>query len=483
MTSNPRRTLASRSGSELRGKGTPRTVPVRARGRDRSKRVFGCGSRPLCLARRAPAGRMGDDAWQAELEAECGKAVPRPEKVREVCREHGVPPALRARVWQVLLGVVNRKANLEAWWEDEDIAIEDLQVVKADVGRTRQDMPKFKDAEVQREMEKLLLIYCKRRSVKYTQGLNELLAPFVDLRAEVSAADAACPFGRDEIFNSFYGLVHKFLPNTLRGHDLKTLRRSLQLVRMVLRYHYPRLATLLETAGLGPDFYATSWLVTLFASTNEMPMVHLLWDQLLIHDDPSIVYFMVVAMVAAQEQALLAAEGQEDQLMTLLKGVGTVADAAQVSAILERAVRLSISTPRSFRRLVHRATIQDEPNDHLDALLHSSAPSVTLVPADLAHLVGGHQVRVLACCSACVAHSRACFHTPRICVPRNRCAQTQAHMQAQARVRTRTHTHTHTHIRAEAGTHARINNKSGGNKPCRCGCWTAAMGQRCRRGG
>ena len=34
---------------------------------------------------------MGDDAWQTELEAECGKAVPRPEKVREVCRE------LRAR--------------------------------------------------------------------------------------------------------------------------------------------------------------------------------------------------------------------------------------------------------------------------------------------------------------------------------------------------------------------------------------------------
>ncbi len=28
------------------------------------------------------------------------------------------------------------------------------------------------------------------------------------------------------IFNSFYALVHKFVPNTLRGHDLKTLRRG-----------------------------------------------------------------------------------------------------------------------------------------------------------------------------------------------------------------------------------------------------------------
>ena len=339
------------------------------------------------------------DAWREELEAECSKGMPRHEKVREVCREYGVPPALRARVWQVLLGVVNRKANLETWW-DEDIAIEDMQIVKVDVGRTRQTIPKFKDAEVQKEMEKLLLIYCKRRSVKYTQGLNELLAPFVDLRAEAPAADASCPYDRNEIFNSFYALVHRFLPNTLRGHDLKTLRRSLQLVRLVLRYHYPRLATVLETAGLKPDFYATSWLVTLFASTNEMPVVLLLWDQLLIHDDPSIVYFMAVAMVAAQEQALLAVEGQEDQLMTLLKGVGTVSDAAQVAFILEQAVRLSVSTPRSFRRLVHRATIQDEPNDHLDAFLHAATPSVTLVPADLAHLVGGHKVRVLDCRNA-----------------------------------------------------------------------------------
>ena len=73
-----------------------------------------------------------------------------------------------------------------------------------------------------------------------------------------------------------------------------------------MRYHYPQIATLLDSAGLAPDFYATSWLATLFASTNEMPVVHLLWDQLLIHDDPSIVYFIAVAMVVREEKKLLA---------------------------------------------------------------------------------------------------------------------------------------------------------------------------------
>jgi hypothetical protein len=68
--------------------------------------------------------------------------------------------------------------------------------------------------QVQKDLETLLTVYCKRRSVKYTQGLNELIAPFFVLNLE-----------RGEIFNAFYALIQKFVPNTLRGHDLKTLRR------------------------------------------------------------------------------------------------------------------------------------------------------------------------------------------------------------------------------------------------------------------
>ncbi len=55
--------------------------------------------------------------------------------------------------------------------------------------------------------------------MKYTQGLNELIAPFFVLNLE-----------RGEIFNAFYALIQKFVPNTLRGHDLKTLRRRFELI-------------------------------------------------------------------------------------------------------------------------------------------------------------------------------------------------------------------------------------------------------------
>ena len=57
------------------------------------------------------------------------------------------------------------------------------------------------------------------------------------------------------------------------------------------------------------------------------------------------------------------------------------------------------------RRLVHKATIQDEPNDHVDVLLNAPAPSVALAPGDLAHLVGGKHVRVLDCRGASEARA------------------------------------------------------------------------------
>ena len=43
------------------------------------------------------------------------------------------------------------------------------------------------------------------------------------------------------------------------------------------------------------------------------------WDQLLIHDDPTIVYSMAVAMVAAQEDAIVSAGGADDKIMLALK--------------------------------------------------------------------------------------------------------------------------------------------------------------------
>lgn len=59
--------------------------------------------------------------------------------------------------------------------------LEDYHVIQGDVARTRRTLAFFKDEEVQGIMVNLLMFYCKRRGTPYTQGMNEVLAAFINL--------------------------------------------------------------------------------------------------------------------------------------------------------------------------------------------------------------------------------------------------------------------------------------------------------------
>ena len=52
--------------------------------------------------------------------------------------------------------------------------------------------------------------YCKRRSVPYSQGLNEIVAPFFFIGV-----------ARDVKFQLFYAIVQRFFPLLFRGDDMR----------------------------------------------------------------------------------------------------------------------------------------------------------------------------------------------------------------------------------------------------------------------
>ena len=57
--------------------------------------------------------------------------------------------------WQILLGVCNKNANLDVWSES-DLDLEDQQVIKADVVRTRQCLAQFKTEQACRKSSRYL---------------------------------------------------------------------------------------------------------------------------------------------------------------------------------------------------------------------------------------------------------------------------------------------------------------------------------------
>ena len=75
----------------------------------------------------------------AAVEAELSKTTPDLGALRAVLRSLGhVPPELRARVWEALLGVMNKSTNLlEAKIFNEAHDLENQRVVRLDVARVR----------------------------------------------------------------------------------------------------------------------------------------------------------------------------------------------------------------------------------------------------------------------------------------------------------------------------------------------------------
>lgn len=145
------------------------------------------------------------------------------DKVAQLCSKCGIPSELRGKVWQHLLGVYGRGSNaLETW--DTKFDRQDQAQIQADCRRTRRTILMFREDETLQKLELLLTLYCKRRSIKYMQGLNELLAPFFLLGLDLHST-----------FNCLYAMVAKFLPN-IYNDELETVKCGMDLFHLLLMY-------------------------------------------------------------------------------------------------------------------------------------------------------------------------------------------------------------------------------------------------------
>jgi len=67
---------------------------------------------------------------------------------------------------------------------EQELTNQDQKVIKNDCNRTRikdqELIPEFKE-----KLEKYLVLYCKHSGIKYKQGLNEIFAPFLLLKAKL----------------------------------------------------------------------------------------------------------------------------------------------------------------------------------------------------------------------------------------------------------------------------------------------------------
>lgn len=246
-----------------------------------------------------------EDDPRASLRRELQKRRPAMFRVRKVCRTglgREIPADLRGDVWQVLLGVESKDRFLV----DDNIRdtaqdLENQRVIRVDAQRTRPDVPHFRQPEIETLVCKILTYYVKTKDIRYKQGLNEVLAPFIMLRKEPSLPDGT-------IFNLFYAFIDRFLPHLYVHEEFHALQCSFRLFRLLLLYHDPELCNHLDKHNLSPELYATPWFLTMFARNVPVKVLFRLWDVYLLEEDDGgalLNVFVALALVTQNRSGFL----------------------------------------------------------------------------------------------------------------------------------------------------------------------------------
>ena len=187
-----------------------------------------------------------------ELSEELCKRRPNLFKVADICFKDSslINSELRPRLYCSLLRLekshIQQSSDLllkkQLLTAEKDL--ENQRIICADCKRTNSTDNYFKLDTTRQLMENILTYYCKRRSIKYMQGLNFVLAPFLKMldNADDKKHDV---IGPGAIFELYYAFVNKVLPNIYVDENFKSLQHSFKVFRLLLLYHDPQVCMVL----------------------------------------------------------------------------------------------------------------------------------------------------------------------------------------------------------------------------------------------
>ncbi|CAM9195457.1 unnamed protein product [Pylaiella littoralis] len=308
------------------------------------------------------------------------------------CGEEDSIAPIRANLWSAMLlglrpedlnvqqALVSRSLHGRSSEEDHAAGLmhfpkEDQRVLAADIKRTRQAYAMFKREEVMQLVSQILERYCVGHGIRYKQGQNELIAPFVMLQ------DPPLPLPvLGLLFESF---MSRFVSRWFVDDEIEALLVSYRVFRVLLFYVDPGLACKLDEAEFVPELYATAWLITLFSRNLSMELVVRLWDVYLAVNDPALVFFLLAALLVRNRETILRVE--EAHMMPETIQSLTVTDKNDLEELIVQAREMLRKIPANFLQTV-RSCCSDQCNAPLDtsrSLFCESVRCASISPGEL----------------------------------------------------------------------------------------------------
>ncbi|RHY28437.1 hypothetical protein DYB32_005978 [Aphanomyces invadans] len=257
---------------------------------------------------------ISTDDLMRSLDAELDKRRPDTYIITQLCRDLGeIPSKWRARVWKELLCPGGIKADLP--WDVISMMEQDdpnQRVIRADAPRTRaKDFAPHSRECVEQTLVHLLTYYCKCKNIRYKQGMNEVLAPFLLLRGDLSSTSPSSGWTDAVVYQCFYTFIDKYLTNVFSDREFRSLQCSMRLLRLLLQYHDPNLCAHLDQHDMSPELYVTPWFITFFTRNESPDLVFALWDTVLLEDDPCLLHFFALALLEDSRDRVMEADVAE----------------------------------------------------------------------------------------------------------------------------------------------------------------------------
>ena len=199
--------------------------------------------------------------------------------------------------------------------------MEDLELLEAiikDVTRTYPDIRWFngEDADkIQNIMTNVLFVYAKKNStVKYVQGMNELLGTMY----YVFASDEDKRWGdhaEADTFHCFSKLMSEMedLFIQTKDHTASGIQGRMEEVIRLLTRHDTEVSQVLMDQGISPSFYAIRWLTTLLSREFNLADTIRLWDSLWTDTDRhTFLSYLCCAMIIEMREDILKGDFSEN---------------------------------------------------------------------------------------------------------------------------------------------------------------------------
>ncbi len=227
-------------------------------------------------------------------------------------------------------------------------------------------------------LELILTYYADSKGIKYKQGLNEIFGPLILIKYKIEKLKLT------SIFNFGEAFIDKFLPNYYYEKGLCSLKSSISLFILLLKYHEPSLFTRLDSLEIPHELYAANWLLTLRAGKLNLDILYAFIDKLLAINDPLFIHYILVASIVNYRELLINCE--INLLVKFLSNLN-INSIEELNNIIKIALDLRNHTPYGFRLLANKIGFLKANNKNIEKTFEKykpeSIPTMPVYPLEI----------------------------------------------------------------------------------------------------